>query len=144
MQKEMPEIKPGMLVKVPGSGVSGPRMFPSWLIVLKVAGKYFSGLNITTATWQDGKRTLGIESTDCLQLNSIEEIYEYNNAAIPSEAIPPRVIWDILSDRADNRSIYGIWRKIPVREMTVDEISKKLGYPVKIVVNKGDEHGRYA
>ena len=136
MQEEMPEIKPGMLVKVHGSDVSGPRMFPSWLIVLKVAGKYFSGLNIKTAVWQDGQRTLGIESTDCLPLNSIEEVYEYNNAAIPSEAIPPRVIWDILSDRANNRSIYGIWRKIPVREMTVDEISEKLGYPVKVVGNE--------
>ena len=136
MQEKMPEIKPGMLVKVPGSGVSGPRMSPSWLIVLKVAGKYFSGLNIKTAIWQDGTRTLGIESTDCLPLNSIEEVYEYNNAVIPAEAVPPRVIWDILSDRAAARSIYGIWRKTPVREMTVSEISRALGYDVKVVKKK--------
>lgn len=136
MQKEMPEIKPGMLVKAPGSGVTGPKSFSRWLIVLKVAGTRFSGLNIETATWQNGQRTLGIESTDCLHIDSIEEVYEYNNAVSPSEAIPPRVIWDILSDRADARASYGIWRKIPVKEMTVSEISRALGYDVKVVKRK--------
>ena len=38
-----------------------------------------------------------------------------------------------------------VWNyKSEVKEMTVDEISKKLGYPVKIVGNKEDDHGRYA
>lgn len=129
MQEKMPEIKPGMLVKVPhivGDGVD-------WVLVVRADGVYVSGVHIKTAMWQDGTRNLAIETMTGFCIKDILEVYDYSFPGMPTEVMSTALIWDIVCGKEGVRDRYCIWRKIPVREMTVSEISRALGYDVKVV-----------
>jgi len=119
MQKEMPEIKPGMVIEY-----SDDLAERNIGIVCKVLGDAVACYEIN----ENPDRELYIVGADVVYNDVINAIYSKASAGSP--IFCSHELYDIfLGNEREQR----IWQRQDVREMTVREIEAELGYKIKVI-----------
>lgn len=101
---EMPELKPGMLVTRKNNG-----NIYRYIVIRAIPKNPFVAFNMYTMK----------ENT--FYGDVIDEVYEYKDAHHGSSGASMHLGYGL------------IWKRQQPKEMTVAEISKELGYPIKVV-----------
>lgn len=131
MEKKLEKVlKPGALVHwVGGFGTSGYMLVTDKINCFIDTGPKIGGYQIETQ-W-DGYRRVVLGNKELVDIGAITHVWRSNlDDNFPDMTYLTRCI----DGGEDDRIVWAY--KSEVKEMTVDEISKKLGYPVKVVGNK--------
>lgn len=127
------KVVPGMVIEFQ----EAPNVYPHLLVLGRTEAGDIFGYRVYEATYY---ATMG--DLDVVPLDRVTAVYGISD--YPGCYRYPKM-YELLhilgSSRQDE---YLLWRKQKVVELTVDEISKKLGYTVKVIGNKEDKHGRNA
>lgn len=136
MSAELPEIGSGMLVKYHSSWM-GKGEFHWMYAIESTKRREVRGLKVRG----DLPRVVTIVGDVTVVPDEIEELYAQQWGDEPPHGLLFDQVTGVLCNYPDWDSIntYAgirrIWFRPPTQELTVDEISKRLGYPVKVVGN---------
>ena len=124
--EDMPKLEPGMVVKI-----------DTGYCLVQVPGTLefgFIGHSLELRDKSDLGSCVTLDYTACYEYSRILEVFGNPYRATYPTVLSAQAIQRIFRGSTE----YLLWERQVVKEMTVDEISKKLGYPVKIVGNKED------
>lgn len=98
---------------------------PEWYVAVtnQNDGGYFFGHRVRTNVEGD----LVVEGTDLIPVDAVLKVY-----GVPDSVLSVTDIDDVINERLNDRVML-YWEGKPMREMTVAEICKELGYEVKVV-----------
>ena len=116
-----------MITRTGFDGTVPPELCPGQ--VVKADSRYYlmvSELHGYRLTYEGFNTQLGVYTA--ITPDDVEEVF-----SVWDTKAPDATIYRIITGREDAQKRTSIWRRAEVAEMTVDEISEKLGYPVKVV-----------
>ena len=118
MQKEMPEIKPGMVVHYPDLVSDN-----NYGIVIKVN----DGASVYCYEFTENpNQELILVGAQYVEYDDIDAIYENPDALLFQNG-------ELYNICTGLRSASRVWQRQGVREMTVREIEAELGYQIKVI-----------
>ena len=126
IQREMPEIESGMVLELQPRELK--EYESTFMLVTYVNGKEIVGYKVERDPYTVKDQVLLTTRVAVTPNLEIVNIYDTGDGTFPVERL-----LEILDGDIDLE--YLVWEGRPVREMTVDEISKELGYKVKVIGN---------
>ena len=127
---DMAEIEPGMVVKIN----TGTRECYCLVLIPGTPELGFTGHLLEFRDKSDFGACVTLEHTARYEYSCILEVFGNPYRATYPTVLSAQAIQRIFRGNTE----YLLWKRQVVKEMTIDEISKKVGYPVKIVGNKED------
>ena len=122
---DMPEIEPGMVVKIN----TGTRECYCLVLIPGTPELGFTGHLLEFRDKSDFGACVTLEYTARCEYRRILEVFGNPYGATYPAVLSASAIQKIFRGNTE----YLLWKRQVVKEMTVDEISKALGYEVKVV-----------
>ena len=126
MKRELPKIESGMVLELQPRNLK--EYESTFMLVTYVNGEEIVGYIIDTDATSSYDRPTLISRIAVTPDLEIVNIYDTDDGTFPTKRL-----LEILDGDIDLE--YLVWEGRPVREMTVEEIEKELGYKVKVIGN---------